>query len=226
MAGCTCPQATQENICRHQLGSCFGIIARGFSLLTGGEEPVESANLDLNVQREETFEVDASNSLHFEAEENGGPVAAFGQVHNPKKTKILIEEEAVNVVRTIWRSLRENKELVCSCFMFYITDAEEGMKNLVAAHASHCSSSHQLQSFVAIDENDTSLQRKPDFLERFMSEYRKSNNKRMKSQYQVVEESISRQAVPVPEFVRKLQPRQSMQQTLDSQALQSVGIHS
>ncbi|KAL3694994.1 hypothetical protein R1sor_008645 [Riccia sorocarpa] len=119
--GCNCHAATQGNICKHQikcllltghtetslltrLGTSFGTLAGGFddptSVHSEEEHDCDTLNLDLNVQLAEPLETPEDTPALPEA-----PVRTTTR-------KVFQEEDAHALVRTMWHSFADDKEMV------------------------------------------------------------------------------------------------------------------
>ncbi|KAL3693014.1 hypothetical protein R1sor_006665 [Riccia sorocarpa] len=210
LATCTCLDATQGNICKHQikchllqghtetslvhrLGTSYESFAGGFgsSASPEGDEHAEPVDIDLNAPVDlvtidgilEDTPLESETVLYAEAQSIGAEVSAA--------RKIFTLEDARKMVDHMWHIIGGEEDLAAHATVL-LTDASEALKKLVATRSSleHVSS---LELFVPLSRNDSTLRRKTDFLERIFSQDRKRPN-----------EPACLSEVQVPDFVRKV----------------------
>ncbi|KAL3679860.1 hypothetical protein R1sor_022816 [Riccia sorocarpa] len=190
LATCTCPNATQRNIYKHQikcllmqghtetnllqrLGTSYGSLAGGFgsSASPEGDEHVEPVDIDLNAPVDlvtvdgvlEDTPLESETVLPAEAQSIGAEVSAA-------RTIFILEDDAKKMVDHMWDIIGGEEDLAAHVTVL-LTDASEALKKFVGTWSSleHVSS---LEPFVPLSGNDNTL----TDLERIFSQGRKRPN--------------------------------------------------
>ncbi|KAL3696718.1 hypothetical protein R1sor_010794 [Riccia sorocarpa] len=252
-AACTCPQGTQGNICKHQikclllqghtetslqrrLGSSMGTISGGLTELS--EEPSDPAEVscsegdtedeqegDTDDDTEEftncTEDFPVLDSGVLDSGEHSFPephdvTTSTAIVENPTaRKKKMTREDAVQLVNEMFQSVGTDEHIIDHITVL-LTDASEVVKKLIARRTfveTIC-----VEPFASLPDSDNMLRRKPDFLERFIGSSSNRNEARKRP-------NDSSADTAIPEFTRKLQPRESIQQSLDTRALISLDLN-
>ncbi|KAL3690648.1 hypothetical protein R1sor_004299 [Riccia sorocarpa] len=121
------------------------------------------------------------------------------------------------LVRAMWESIGSDSVIAAHAAVM-LTDVSEKVKMLLARRSSL--DDVTIEPFTSLPGTDNSLKRKPDFLERHFQ--RTEGRKR---QTEVSSQALTQLEVSVPQFIRKVQPRESMQQQLDGRALLSMDLN-
>ncbi|KAL3677201.1 hypothetical protein R1sor_027149 [Riccia sorocarpa] len=235
LAACTCPQATQGNICKHQIkcllmqghteADLLHRLGTRLGTVDGGLSPAEPDNevtgdvLDLD----DVLDMNEISPSEDSAPDEELPVenvvseANNSQVSCSTDPKILDKDDALEMVSSVFNLMGADQQVLAHAAVL-LTDACEAKKKLVARSSSLEAVS--VEPFAPIPGSDNTLCRKPDFIEHFFS----GSRSRKKSQ-NTPPQNLSQSVVAVPEFRRKQQRRESMQESLDGRALLSIDLN-
>ncbi|KAL3679343.1 hypothetical protein R1sor_022299 [Riccia sorocarpa] len=189
LAGCTCSQTTQGNISRHQIkclllsghseSSLLQRLGTSFGTAVGATEDSEGETETTDIH-DATAEQQAVDVLEppelVEVMDYAPPVEnVHGESHENTHIRVLSKEEAVNLVRAMWRSAGDDTNLLAYASML-LTNAHESLKKLIARKSTL--ETVAVEPFVPVAGSDNSLCRKSDFLESSFSRCGSRNDSR------------------------------------------------